>query len=285
MNRAEIISALKELPPEGSALYQKALQVAAAFPEEFRRVGLIHALAEPLAKVLSASQPEFREGKGFMVHQPMSAHSFGASEAAVVLVERVTAGQSPEAAVDWLEEVLRTERASGLSIMALLGVAATQRMGLGGGIEIVPLADLTQSPERDSLLAPGRLAALHLGPWTVINPPRVALTVQGTVEPFLTKHGEPHSPADPHRYHNLLEDARLALSCVGPCAPLQAGSWFQYDDPDLQAGAMYGGVTTTLHEISPAWFAPEAMISPTGAREVVSSFSVLRAPCSIGRLN
>jgi len=291
VNRTEIISVLKEMPSEGSAQYQKALQVAATFPAEYQRMGLIHALAEPLTKVLSTSQPEFADGRGFMVHQPNSAYRFAASEAAVELVERVMAGENPEAALDWLERVLLTQRASGLSIMALLGVAADQRIDLGRGIEIVPLTDLPQSPERDSLLTPGRLARLHLGPWAVIKPPRVALAVKGTVEPFLTKQGEPHTPTDPFRYHNLLEDARLALSCIGPCAPLQAGSWFQYDDPDLQAAAAHGGIATTLHEIGPAWFAPEVMISTTDARELVSGFLALsgtpraRLRVSLQRLN
>ena len=275
VNRAEIIPALRELPGDDSELFKKAQAEAAKVPPDVRTVVVTLRLAAPIEAVLT-KQPEFAGENGFRIHGPNYNHSFRASEAAPIMVERIRAGASPEAVVDWLEKVLKTERAEGLSVMALWGVTTDGRVELGQGIALIPFNQVPASPERDYLLAPERFSPFTF-PFSRSRAPTVALLVRGIVKPFITKSNEPYDPpADPFKYRNLLDDARLALTCIGPSAPLEAGSWFQLDDPDLQAAGAHGGVMGTLHEIPGSGFEPETEITSEDAGAIVSGFLGLK---------
>ncbi len=275
MNRAEIVSALQELPGDDSELFKNAQAEAAEAPPNVRGLVFTLKLAAPIETALM-KQPEFAGGAAFNIHGPNYSHSFRAVDVAPTMVERIRAGASPEAVVDWLEKVLHAEHAGGLAVMALWGVTTQGRVELGHGIALIPLKQVPVSPERDYLLDPGRFSPSNF-PFTRSQPPTVALLVPGIVKPFITKANQPYDPpADPFKYRNLLDDARLALTCIGPSAPLEAGSWFQFDDLDLQDAGAHGGVMTTLHEIPGLGFEPETEITSGDAGVLVSGFLGLK---------
>lgn len=275
MNRVEIVSALRELPGDDSELYRKAQAEASEAPPAVREVVVTLKLAAPVEAVLS-KQPEFAGENGFKIHGPNYTHSFRSSEAGPIMVDKIRAGASPEAVIDWLEKVLRAERAEGLSVMALWGITTEARIELGHGIALIPFNQLPESSQRDYLLTPRRSGAFGFS-FPRSQPPTVALTVPEIVEPFITRSLERSDPpTDPFKTRNLLEDARLALTSLGPSAPLEAGSWFQHDDPDLRAAAAYGGIMTTMHEIPGSGFEPDTAIAPADARQVVSGFLALK---------
>ena len=291
MDDIEIIATLSEIMQEDSEHYRRAQQTASRAPMDFREVLLMHALAKPLGEVLS-KQPEFAAG-GFMIHQPNGGSGFHASEAATALLRRARKGENPQRAVEWLTKVITTERANVLCVMALWGVSVNDRVQLGQGVELVPLEQVPPSRQRDRVLGPVEFTDIQFAaPW-MWKPPKAGLAVTACVDPFITKATtDEGSPAkDQLRYHNLLDDVRLGLTCVGPCAPLQAASWFQYEDPDLEDAAVYKGTSGTLHEILPSGFEPEVSINTADAQAVISAFLALsgktlaRVRVSLERLN
>ena len=158
--------------------------------------------------------------------------------------------------------------------MVLSGVTTKGNLDLGHNIRLVPIENLPESSQRNTFLEPESLRGLHLPriqPW---QPPTVALTVESFVRPFLTKSDEDFHQIDPFNYHNQLEDARLALSCI-PSAPHQVGTWFQYEPAELGQASVHGGISSTMHDLVPTGFAPDVTINELEGREVVSSFFAL----------
>lgn len=293
MDDTTIITALREILREDSEHYCKAQQSASQAPADFREALFIQDLAKPLAEVLS-KQPEFAAG-GFMVHHPDGgASGFQTSRAATALLRRVRKGENPQKAVEWLDKVITTERADVLCVMALWGVSVNERVQLGRSVDLVPLEQLPPSQYKERLLSPVDLEVIKFAfaaPW-MLNRPKVALTVSDCVDPFITKvkADDGSSTNEPLRYHDLLDDVRLALTCVGPCAPLQAVSWFQYADADFEE-AIHHWTSSTVHEIPPSGFEPEVTINAADARAVLAGFFALsgqplaRVRVSLQRLN
>jgi hypothetical protein len=264
MDREAIISALAAALERGGDEAREVETQIADVPPRVRDIILLHKLSEPIEKVL-LGQDEFQEGGGFVIHRDNGYTGFDASSVAVALLD-LARDQGPEPAADWLEKILATDKADGLCVMALWGVTVTEAIELPESIRLVKLSDVPASSQRDWLLESSRLALeAPLLPFSLSGAPPVALFRPISVDPFISdlRRGEPPREKDPLRYQYLLDDARLALTVVGPSAPIQAAYWFQFDDPDLQRAAFYGGLATSHLEIVPLPHNPVALPAAT----------------------
>lgn len=88
-------------------------------------------------------------------------------------------------------------------------------------------------------------------PMPIIEAPTAALLVETVIDPLFID-GETDKPVDVcSSNRELLDDVRLALSMLGPCAPLQACSWFDFKDSDI-GDAQLGVTRSSSHiEIMP----------------------------------
>ena len=282
MDRDELIKTLREALDPASANAARARKEASQIPPEFadKHEYFIHAVARPIKAMLSEAEP-FKGGPGFLVQQSNGWTGFHANEASIVLSRRVLRGETPEQAVGWLEKILATERANGIGVLALWGVQVASPLELGFGLTLLPFSSLPDSSTKRRLSQARDLAAfpgLLSSPFA--SPPKAALAFSHTVSPFLhpVKQGEPPVQEDPHKGQSLLDDARLALTLVGPSCPVGAGYWFQFADPDLADASFYPGVITSYQEVLPWDFTPDADLDPDESKRLVPAFLGLGEP-------
>lgn len=148
---------------------------------------------------------------------------------------RIADETSPAEAVDRLESVLTTDSATGLRVFAVWGIERRDPMELGEGIELVPLLDIPDSPHKISLFTRDS-RWMHSGSGE-LSPPDMVLTKKSHIENvFPDKEGEVKLDIKGfEEAHQHFFDAARALSLVMPYPVLQATSWYQFDEPDLQA--------------------------------------------------
>lgn len=105
-----------------------------------------------------------------------------------------------------------------------------------------------------------------------IDAPVAALLVETVIDPLFID-GETDKSVDVSQIsRELLDDARLALSMLGPCAPLQASSWFTFKDPDI-ADAQLGAASSSSHiEIMPIRIAQPAVLDAELASSLVGRY-------------
>jgi Apea-like HEPN len=282
MNKDELIKALREafdptLPNVVTARKQ-ASEIPPAFAEE--REWFLHVVSRPVALFLSQSEP-FKGGTGFLVQHDNGWTGFHANEASIALSRRVLEGQTPEQAVDWLERLLATRRADGIGVLALRGIRISAQVDLYPGLTLLPFSALPESSTKKILAAPIDLRAVCVSiPSSLTSPPETALTLAHAVEPYLhpAKNGHPPTQKDPHQCQSTLDDARLALTLVGPSCPVGAGYWFQFSDPDLAVPVLGSYILTSHQEILPWGFTPDVDIDPEEGKLVVSRFLSLTDP-------
>jgi hypothetical protein len=143
-------------------------------------------------------------------------------------------------------------------------------------VSIVPIGDLPDSQQKNWLLnLPARdeifMSSLN---WM---PPSSALVVSYRVEPFI------HDPAqtgqlreDATAIHSLIADVTLALTLVGPRAPIQAAHWFILDDPDLEEASLLRGSRGHSHiEILPFRDGNYPPLDPIEAPQIVQGYLAL----------
>jgi hypothetical protein len=279
VDKDELIRALRDSLAPASENYSQAA-------EKTKSLGLdetffIRSIAEPIAAALSA-HPPFDGGAGFLVESDSGYTGFYAGEAARVLSRKVLAGETPKQAVAWLEKVLSADEARGRCILSIFGVEIASPVDLGQEVTLLPFQSLPESSTKAWLshppgasISPGYLLT-HAGS------PRAALMTTHTVRPLLhpTKKGEPPKLADPFRARSLLDDARLALTLVGPSSPAPGGYWFEFEDRDLSDSRHYGGVllSNDLEEVTPFAFSSPTTLDPEDARRVASTFLALDEP-------
>ena len=74
-----------------------------------------------------------------------------------------------------------------------------------------------------------------------------------------------------------MEDARLALTLVGPSAAVSAGYWFQFNDPNVDELG-FSGISTSIGARVPWPGLGPAVIDPAEAIKVVSAFFGVAEP-------
>ena len=272
MDREYLIQTLQQSLEADSENYAKATAESAKWPPDVRDALFIHYVAKPIEEALARDAP-FDCG-GFLVQQDNGYSGFHAHEAAIAMARRVLRGETPDQALAWLEKILATDQGTGIGVLSLWGIEVKSQVDLGSGVTLFPFSELPASrtkewlsQPRDPTTFPGFLASMFA------SQPGAALVCRCTVQPFLhsTKLGNPPAQINPNRIQSLLDDARLALTLIGPSCPLNAGYWFQFDDPDLTE-AVFWGVSTTYQEVLPQGFTPPVLIEPTEAQAVATRF-------------
>ncbi len=176
--------------------------------------------------------------------------------------------------------------------MVLSGISVKEPCQLTKDVMLLPISALPESSAKEWLLRPRDPAAIPGLPWSLMTPPKAAVTVRETITPLLhdNRKGDFPSQDDPFRLHSLLDEARLALTVIGPSAPLDEAYWFQFDDSDLNEAAS-GGITTSGLDVLPWPFANEVELDLADAQAVVSRYLSLdgsirnRLRIALGRLN
>jgi Apea-like HEPN len=280
MERVELTRIIREaLSPESDNSVNARARVA-KLPPDVADSLFVHTVSRPIAAELAKAEP-FAGGGGFFVQRENGYSGFHANEASLALAERVIGGETPEQAVAWLERVLSAKVGKGTGVLGVYGIQIDSSIDLGHGVTILPFSELPDSrtkrwisKERDRAGFDG-----FVSPW-LRSAPEAALTVAHTVRPLLwpVKQGDPPTQRDPLKVQMLLDDARLALTAVGPSCPVSGGYWFQFDDPDLSAASFYGGVSSSYQEVLPWPFSPPVKIDASEATRLTSAFLNLGAP-------
>jgi hypothetical protein len=278
MEKDELVRRLTDDLAPQSENTKKARETASKFSPRNADQVFLHEVAKPIEHVLAIAEP-FSRGSGYLVQRDNGFVGFNAREASVALTRRVLRGDAPTAAVGWLEKVLRTEEAVGRGILALWGVEVEGAVDLGSDVCLVPFGALPDSAEKRWLeqplepfaVTPSFLASMFC------QPPTAALMCPQKVRPFLTSTKTPPTPQKaPLQLNELLHDARLALTVIGPSCPVSAGYWFQFDDPDLADASLYGGILSSHQEVVPHGIVPPVRLDPHEAHDIVSAFFRLR---------
>jgi hypothetical protein len=294
MHRSQVIEVLTKAVDPDSENHKRALNEALRLDREpLARLLFEHRLAEPVAEVLK-QQAEFPEGGRFVIHRDNGWSSLDADSVAVALVKRVGAGEPPADAVSWLERVLPKERGEGLCVLAVWGVSVRDKISFDNGVELLPIEELPDSSLKAHAMRRRDFGDLvDLVPMPFLRAPEAALTYRLTLEPAVSDLGlgTPPIRKDQLREYELLTDVLLALTAVGPSAPLHAGYWFQYLDQDLHDALFHVGKTLSPPEILPTGFLEPKVLDPDATTQIVSQYLRLgsglrrRVQVSLQRLN
>ncbi|MCH8274160.1 MAG: hypothetical protein IH851_05160 [Armatimonadetes bacterium] len=216
----------------------------------------------------------FADRQGFMLHGEGSWRGIYARDAAFFLCRRVLEGESPSEAVSNLEKLISMDDANAVLVMPLGGVTISHEVNLGNGIRIVPIETLPENSQVRSIAE--KYAQGQMEPGSQSFPPmeqKVALICDKTVRPLLTRivDGEFERPDYSREAAENLEDARLALSLIGPSCPLSGGITLEYREPPLDDPYFWAGTRFQLSEVAPPAFVKAVEISPDDATAVVSS--------------
>lgn len=277
MDRNELVPILSDALDPASESVVRAREKTSELSPEIADAVFIHTISKPIEAVLSKSEP-FKEG-GFYVQNDNGYSIFRAKEASSALSRRVLRGETPEQAVGWLERIMASDQGNGIGVLALWGVQIASPLELGFGVSLLPFSSVPDSSTkrrfsqtRDPVAFPG-LLNLQLS-----SPLKAALVCSHTVSPLLhpVEQGKPPVQTKPLKTQSLLDDARLALTLVGPSCPVHAGYWFQFDDPDLEDAVLGNAVMTPNQEVLPWGFSTDVNLDTDAAKRLVSAFFVSR---------
>lgn len=150
------------------------------------------------------------------------------------MIRRLLRSGSPDDAIRWLEKVLSTDAADGLSITALWGGPVERPIHLTADVRLVPIDDVPDSPHR-RLLTDIRVRDSHLLTAFHFQRPSSALILDRRIDPFLRGAAET-SGLDNQFIETREEIAEivLALTIIGPRMVIEAPHWFTFNDPDLE---------------------------------------------------
>ncbi len=291
MNVDRILKALTLAADPTSESYRAAQSKSAGWPAELRARLFPWEASGPVRQAL-VMEDEFREGAGFILRRDNGARRFAAEEAAAAILRRTMRSNDPSEAIKWLLDLLSRNSETGIGVMVLSGISVKEPCQLTKDVMLLPISALPESSAKEWLLRPRDPAAIPGLPWSLMTPPKAAVTVRETITPLLhdNRKGDFPSQDDPFRLHSLLDEARLALTVIGPSAPLDEAYWFQFDDSDLNEAAS-GGITTSGLDVLPWPFANEVELDLADAQAVVSRYLSLdgsirnRLRIALGRLN
>jgi hypothetical protein len=235
-------------------------------------------------------EPIFSEFESRMIRSENGAFLFSPDSVAPKLIQKALKVKNAEAAVSWLERVLSTEKATGLSIMALWGVSVDRVIQLSDRITLMPVTELPDSHQKKWLLEKNWLQS-QFEAMPIIDAPKAALIMKTEIEPLFIDAETEVSNELWQSNQEFLEDARLALTMFGPCAPLQACSWFNFQNQDI-VDAQIGIARSSSHiEIMPIRIPQQPSLDADLTSSLVDKYLSLedsirqRLRVSLGRLN
>ena len=195
--------------------------------------------------------------------------------------------RGPASAVDWLEKVMGTERATGRFVAHVSGVTVAEPMMVSDELTLLPFEQLPDTNAkrtivRSSKMAPGRV---HIGHqpqletaayFRVPEFPFLVDNVAALADPFA-------AAADQH-----FEEQIIALTAIEGCRPAIELRWFEFDDPDLAAVEAGTAFTWRMREGMSAF--QGTMIGPEAAkimeeRRSLDERSLAIIDLALGRLN
>lgn len=193
-----------------------------------------------------------------------------------LLLRRALDTKSPEAAIEWFLKVLSTPSATGVKIQTLWGVPVSGEIQLTSEIKIVPIENIPDCPEKESLTKPRYDRSLSsLVTMLDFSPPKSALLAKRIINPLLA-HPDDVTPQG-GTIDDLLNDIILVLSVVGPRCTIPAVSWFSFDDKDLQEARFGVSRGAKIIEVVPLGHLDYPVLEPEEAKQIVKSFLDLDA--------
>lgn len=210
-----------------------------------------------------------------MVASGNGAYGFYPMFVGQTLVRRLLELDSPEDALQWLIKVTHTSEAGGRMITLIRGAPVTEPVDLTPRLRLVPLSDLADSPQKQ------RMTSIDLSQRPTVTgmldwePPSSALVISYPKHPFLIGEGE-SSPTQYIADSELVADAILALTVVGPRIAMHAVNWFNFDDPDFEFARLGVSWGSQILEVIPNQrleaFPP---LDAARARQAVEAFLAL----------
>lgn len=280
MDEEALVEAIGAALSSESDLYADAHASASKRPADLCETLLLHRLTKPIEDILKTAGP-FQGGGGFLVANDNGYTGFHSGEAARALLERVRSGRPAIEAIQWLQRIVTIPKAAGYCALALRGIEINEAVHLGFDMELLPYEALPDSRTKEWIARP-RDHSGYPGFFSsmLMFPPKVAILRRCEISPvfFSTSGEEPPQKADPLQNQRMLEDAMLALTLVGPSCPVPAGSWFTFEDPDIEATSVYGGVSAPFLEVLPWGFDPSIHLDSESVKEIVPMFLSAKDP-------
>lgn len=260
-------------------------------PQDIAQFKCLHEASSDVTAALK-QEPIFSQFETRMIRSENGAFSFFPDSVAQKLTQKALEVKNAEDAVCWLERVLSTEKATGLSIMALWGVNVDRAIQLSDRITLMPVTELPDAHQKKWLLERNWLQSqFEAMPMPIIDAPKAALMMTTEIKPLFIDAGTEVSNNLWQSNQEFLEDARLALSMFGPCAPLQACSWFNFQNQDIVDAQIGIGRSTSHIEIMPIRIPQQPVLDSDLTSNLVSNYLSLegsirqRLRVSLGRLN
>ena len=272
MDREEIISTLETVLDENSSFYKTAFQKATKYPIEIAEALFYHELSQPVKAVLE-TQDGFRGSEPLYVFSDTGSGIFDPERISPKLVAKARETGSAFLAVDWLEKVISTRQAKGLRIIVLWGLTVQNTVSLLQEVDLIPINQLPESMQKEQLLNYHAMKLDHFN--LPFEQPQTALVYRMTIEPVIAPlQKEPPKKNILHIEH--LNEILLALTLVGPCAPIQYFSRFQFEDDDLEFAQLGKETSYAIPEIQPHFLKSYGSFDPEVAKQVVQLYLGLK---------
>ena len=251
------------LVPKVSATARK-ISIDDPIMEELREAQIDHELSKIVLPILER-QPEFKD-RAPMIRSGGGATGFQSQFAVSKLVREARNRGSAEAAVLWLKKVLGTHSGTGLCIQTLWGICPTEQISVVEGVDLLPFDSIPPSHQKKQLehdnwgsYAGGRFPPPVFA-WT---PPNAVLIAKAEIHPFLidASMDSISTDDDTPQVYSKLDEVRLCLCLEGPSTVHAGPRWFQFEDPDLEAAILAGGISHSHHEVLPSNI-PDISVGP-----------------------
>jgi hypothetical protein len=237
------------------------LEAALSAWEEWKRDKTLLAQYPPDVSILAPLTNAIEKCEVF---KPIEGHSLFSGYSGVVLhaprlalpllyrVSRTDLGTAAiQDGVDWLIRVLETRQAPGVFNVAIWGLSLDVEVQITKDMALLPFDRLADSPMKRRLVERARTGWDGIV-WTsdrYFDVPSAAIVRKISDFPYI---GDPTTSFD--RLGEIEADAQAPLAFLQACGagrPLVAGSWFEYEDSDLDINADENYVKWFLPEIVP----------------------------------
>jgi Apea-like HEPN len=181
--------------------------------------------------------------------------------------------KGPDDAVRWLSKVLSATKVSVLRVMPLWGLEVSQPIDLTESIRLLPLSELPNLPQWSEPTGPR--AGLDVRMYEM-QPPKTALVAR--IVRNLIISGNDLSEYDfDSSTDGLLEELRLCLTLVAPCAIVPAAQQSLFEDSDFADLALFGGFSLRAMEVRPRDLVSLGVFNTERAQRLVRAYLALNA--------
>lgn len=244
--------------------------------ERFRRASILAFFTDedmsPLTKAIEACSI-YRQVANKVVFSSSQDVLLNARDLADKLGNRVHTQQDAEEPIDWLIGLLSTETSNGSLIAAIWGLEIAEPVPIADGIKLVPFSALRPSfmkrrTEERGGKSPGWFTWWSDREWSV---PGAAYVAELRSFPFLD------AGATRKKVDGLLEEGRriwTLIEVLGAKSPLVFGSWFEYENEELDLAVYDTFMTLSTPEIPPK-IKYQTALEPSAFSALLDSFRAL----------